>query len=353
MAKKLHNLVSNDELKRRMAESQEARTTLSFYQYHHIDDPEAFRDQLFIDWSKLGVFGRIYVAREGINGQISVPTERLAEFREAMYRIPFLHGIRLNIAVDDDGKSFFKLKIKVRDKIVADGLDDDTFDVTKRGRHLTAPEVNELMDQPDTIVVDMRNHYESEVGYFQHALRPDVETFREALPVVEDLLAADKDKPIIMYCTGGIRCEKASAYYLHRGFRQVFMIDGGIIEYTRQCEREGLENKFLGKNFVFDERLGERISEDVVARCHQCGAPCDTHVNCANDACHLLFIQCEACASHYQHCCSEQCRDFLALPEEERMQLRPTMAFNGTKFGKGRYKANRASAPVIGGEKVG
>lgn len=350
--KKLHNLVNNDELKRRMQASDEARTTLSFYQYHHIPDPEAFRDQLFRDWSELGVYGRIYVAKEGINGQISVPTERFEAFRQAIYGIPFLQGIRLNIAVDDDGKSFFKLKIKVRDKIVADGLNDHTFDVTKRGRHLSAPEVNALMDQPETIVVDMRNHYESEVGYFDGALRPDVETFREALPVVENLLAAHKDQPIIMYCTGGIRCEKASAYYLHRGFQRVHMIDGGIIEYTRQCEREGLENKFIGKNFVFDERLGERITEHIVAHCHQCGAPCDNHVNCANDACHILFIQCESCAQRYQHTCSEACLDFMTLPEEERNRLRPAMAFNGSKFGKGRYKANRLSSPVIGGEKV-
>ncbi|GJM34183.1 MAG: UPF0176 protein [Saprospiraceae bacterium] len=339
MSKKLRNLVNNDELKKRLLESEEARTTLSFYQYHQIDNPAAFRNELYLRWNKLSVYGRIYVAKEGINGQISVPTEQFEAFKADMYDIPFLNGIRLNIALDDDGKSFYKLKIKVRDKIVADGLDDETFDVTKRGQHLDAADYNALTDQEDTIVVDMRNHYESEVGYFDGAIRPDVETFREALPIVEKMLEKDKEKPIVMYCTGGIRCEKASAYYLHKGFNNVFMVNGGIIEYARQCEQHGLPNKFIGKNFVFDERMGERISEAVVAQCHQCGAPCDTHVNCANDACHILFIQCEKCATKYEHACSRKCADFKALPEEKREELKGTIEFNGTKFGKGRYKA--------------
>ncbi|HMQ46748.1 MAG TPA: rhodanese-related sulfurtransferase [Saprospiraceae bacterium] len=340
---RLFNLINNDELKQRMLQSDEKRTTLSFYRYHHIDQPEQFRDELYRQWSKLSVFGRVYLATEGINGQISVPDAQFEAFKEALFAIPWLNGVRLNIAVDDDGKSFYKLKIKVRHKIVADGLDDKTFDVTKRGKHLRAEEVNDLMDRPGTLVVDMRNHYESEVGYFEGAIRPDVETFREALPLVEDMLAEDKNKNIIMYCTGGIRCEKASAYYLHKGFQNVFMVDGGIIEYTRQCQEQQLPNKFLGKNFVFDERMGEKIGDTVVSRCHQCGEPCDTHVNCANDACHILFLQCEACAEQYHHCCSQQCSDFVQLPEEERESLRGQVVFNGTKFGKGRYKAFRQS----------
>ncbi len=344
---RLYNLVNNDELKRRMEESDERRITLSFYRYHHLDDPKAFRDELFRRWSRLGVFGRIYIADEGINGQISVPERHFEAFREDLYSISWLDGVRLNIAVDDDGKSFYKLKIKVRPKIVADGLDDHSFDVTKRGKHLSAEQVNALIEDPETIVVDMRNHYESEVGHFKGAICPDVETFREALPLVEEMLASDKEKNIIMYCTGGIRCEKASAYYLHQGFRKVHMIDGGIIEYTRQCQEKGLPNRFIGKNFVFDERMGERISSDVIAHCHQCGRPADTHVNCANDACHILFIQCEDCAEKYAGCCSQKCADFIALPTEEQEALKATVEFNGTRFGKGRYKALRKEDTAI------
>ena len=344
---KLHNKINNDELKQQLLASDEKRVTLSFYQYAHIDNPKSFRNQIYVDWSALGVFGRIYIAREGVNGQISVPEANFEAFKAKMYSIPFLDGIRLNIAIEDDGKSFYKLKIKVRDKILADGLDDDTFDVTKKGVHLNAEGFNEITNQEDTVIIDMRNHYESEVGHFNGAICPDVETFRESLPLIEDMLEEHREKNIVMYCTGGIRCEKASAYFKHKGFEKVFQLNGGIIEYARQVEEKGLENKFKGKNFVFDERMGERISEEVIAKCHQCGAPCDHHVNCANDACHILFLQCDACAEKYQNCCSKKCSDFNALPEEQQKELRKTLEFNGTKFGKGRYKAFRKDEGLI------
>ncbi|MEM8524206.1 MAG: rhodanese-related sulfurtransferase [Bacteroidota bacterium] len=337
--KKLYNRVNNDELKQLMLQKNEERVTLSFYQYAHIEQVTLFRNEFYQGLQQLGVFGRIYVAKEGINGQISVLAKRLEELRNYLYSIDFLEGIRLNIAIEDDGKSFYKLKIKVRDKIVADGLDDRTFDATKRGTPLDAADFNELVERDETIIVDMRNHYESEVGYFKGAILPDIETFREALPLVEDMLKEKKDQHIVMYCTGGIRCEKASAYYLHKGFENIYMVEGGIIEYTRQCEAEGLENKFIGKNFVFDERMSERISEEVIAKCHQCGKPCDTHTNCANDACHILFIQCEECAAKYESCCSRKCADFKRLPAKQQLALRKTIVFNGMKFGKGRYKA--------------
>ena len=337
---KLYNKINGEVLKKQLLESEEKRVTLSFYQYANIESPKKFRDDLYVMLDNVGVLGRIYVATEGINGQLSVPEQHFEAFKLALYSIDFLNGIRLNIAIEDDGKSFFKLKIKVRNKIVADGLDDASFDVTKRGKHLNAEAFNELTDNPETIVVDMRNHYESEVGYFENAIRPDVETFREALPLVEEMLEDKKDKPIIMYCTGGIRCEKASAYYLHKGFKEVYMVDGGIIDYAREVNEKGLKNKYIGKNFVFDDRMGERISEEIVAKCHQCGDTCDTHINCANDACHILFIQCEKCAVKYDKCCSKKCSDFIKLPEEEQQLLKLTTEFNGTKFGKGRYKAH-------------
>ena len=340
--KGLYNKVNKEILKQQLQESAEARTTLSFYRYAHIEDPKLFRDELFFHWSQLTVYGRVYVSKEGINGQISVPSSNFEAYKKHLYSYYFLNGVRLNIAIEDDGKSFYKLKIKVRDKIVADGLNDENFDVTDKGIHLTAEAFNELADDEDnTIIVDMRNHYESEVGHFENAILPDVETFREALPLVEDMLKDKKEKNIVMYCTGGIRCEKASAYYKHKGFKNVFQLEGGIIEYARQVEAQGLENKFKGKNFVFDERMGERITEEIIARCHQCGTACDNHINCANDACHILFIQCEACAKQYNATCSQKCSDFLQLPEEEQKEKRKTAVFNGTKFGKGRYKAHR------------
>ena len=332
----LHNKINGEELKQKLLSNNEPRTTISFYKYHHILDPQKFRDAMFINFTKLEVLGRIYVAYEGINAQISVPTRNYELLRQAIYNIDFLNGIRLNIAVDDNGKSFFKLAIKVKNKIVADGIQDKTFDVTKIGTHLKAEEYNDLLNSKDVVVVDMRNHYESEVGHFENAILPDVDTFREQLPFVANMLSDKKDQPIVMYCTGGIRCEKASAYMLHKGFKEVYQLEGGIIEYARQVKAKGLENKFHGKNFVFDERLSESISNEVIAKCHQCGEPFDVHTNCANVACNLLFIQCPSCKEKYNNCCSDECKTIAALPEEEQKLLRKGKNFGRLVFKKGR-----------------
>ncbi|WP_126243593.1 oxygen-dependent tRNA uridine(34) hydroxylase TrhO [Chitinophaga rhizosphaerae] len=318
----LHNRVSATELKQRLAAETFRRVTVSFYQYAKISDPQIFRDDLYLALNQLGVFGRIYVASEGINAQISIPEHNYEAFRDHLYSIPFLNGIRLNIAVDDNGKSFWVLKIKVREKIVADGIDDPTFDMDNRGKYLDARAFNELSDDPDTVIIDMRNHYEFEVGHFDKALEVPSDTFREQLPMAVDMMKDNKDRNIIMYCTGGIRCEKASAYMLHHGFSNVFHLEGGIIEYANKARELGLPNKFRGKNFVFDDRLGERISDEIISQCHQCGEPCDEHINCANEGCHLLFIQCEKCAEKYSKCCSDACAEVIALPEEQQAEMR-------------------------------
>ncbi|MBT8188661.1 MAG: rhodanese-related sulfurtransferase, partial [Croceitalea sp.] len=319
----LYNTLSAKEREKLIEEAGKERLTISFYKYAQIGNPKIFRNHLFVHWDTLEVLGRIYVAKEGINAQLSVPADNFEAFKAHLDSISFLNNVRLNIAIEQDNKSFLKLKIKVRHKIVADGLNDGTFDVTKKGVHVDAKKFNELIEDPQSIVVDMRNHYESEIGHFERAITPDVDTFRDSLDIIEEQLAAHKeDKKLVMYCTGGIRCEKASAYYKHKGFKNVYQLEGGIIEYTRQVRDEGLENKFKGKNFVFDHRRGERISEDVIAQCHQCGQPCDTHVNCANEACHLLFIQCENCAQAMDECCSDSCKEIHALPFEEQKKLR-------------------------------
>ena len=333
----LHNRISNEKLKRKLNEETEPRTTVSFYKYFNITDPQAFRDVLYKQLYELKVFGRIYVANEGINAQISVPSSYYEKFVETIYNAASeLAGIRMNIAVDDDGKSFWVLKIKVRDKIVADGIDDPSFDPAKTGNYLKAKEFNELADKEDTIIVDMRNHYEYEVGHFEKAIEIPSDTFRDQLPMAVEMLKEEKEKNIVMYCTGGIRCEKASAYLLHKGFKNVFHVEGGIIEYTRKAKEQGLPLKFIGKNFVFDDRLGERITTDIIAKCHQCGEPCDTHTNCKNDGCHLLFIQCDKCATDYEGCCSEECREEKNLPENEQREKRAgrengMMIFNKSK----------------------
>ncbi len=334
----LHNKINAEVLKQKIKESDLLRTTISFYKYHHIKDPKAIRDALYLRWNELGVLGRIYVADEGINAQLSVPTGNLEAFKAHLESIDFLAGNRLNIAVDDDGKSFFKLAIKVRRKIVADGIEDSNFDVTKIGKHLKAEEFNEFTDRDDVIIVDMRNHYESEVGHFENAILPDVVNFREQLPQVAEMLKDQKDKPVVMYCTGGIRCEKASAYMLYRGFKEVYQLEGGIIHYANQVKDKGLKNKFHGKNFVFDERLGESISNEIISKCHQCGELSDTHTNCANVACNLLFIQCDKCKEKTHNCCSEACTHIALLPEDEQKELRKGKNFGRLVFDKGRKR---------------
>jgi UPF0176 protein len=333
----LYNRVEGKVLKERLSQAPHVnRVTLSFYKYHNIENPADFRDDLYKKLDSLEILGRIYVAHEGINAQLSVPQAKFEAFKGELFTISFLNNIRLNIAVDDNGKSFFKLKILVRKKIVADGLNDNTFDVTDSGVHVNAKEFNKLADNPNTMIIDMRNHYESEVGHFKNAICPDVDTFREELQMAENLMNEHKDKNLIMYCTGGIRCEKASAWMKYKGFKNIFQLDGGIIEYARQVKEQGLENKFIGKNFVFDERLGERITNDIISVCHQCGKPCDDHTNCRNDGCHLLFIQCEACAQQFNNCCSQECKDIIALPAEQQKEIRKGVNKGRQVFKKGR-----------------
>lgn len=338
----LYNRVNKAILKQRLMEETFRRRTLSFYRYVIIDHPDEFRDALYAAWDELGCFGRIYIAREGINAQMSVPDHHLKAFLAGLETIPELAGMPIKYAIEDDGKSFYKLTMKVRPRIVADGLDDGAFDVTNVGKHLPALEFHELVEKGDNIVVDMRNHYESEVGRFKGAICPDADTFREEIEMVVKDLHDKKDQKILLYCTGGIRCEKASAYLRHHGFRDVNQLHGGIIEYAQQIKKLGLKSAFRGKNFVFDERLGERVDGEIISHCHQCGRPADTHTNCANNACHLLFIQCDQCRNEYDGCCSTECKEIITLPFEKQKELRMIMQqkYGESKIFKSRLRPN-------------
>jgi UPF0176 protein len=307
----LHNRLGREQLLARLEAETFPRKTLSFYRYVPISDPHAFRDDLYAPWDAMGCLGRIYVAREGINAQMSIPEPRTGDFLAHLESISQLADMPLKWALEDSSRSFLKLKIKVRHKIVADGLPDDAFDVTNVGRHLQPLEFHHLLDSEDVLVVDMRNNYESEVGRFENAICPDAVSFREEVEMVAEQLADQKDRKVLLYCTGGVRCEKASAWLRHHGFSDVNQLHGGIIAYAAEIKQQGLQSKFVGKNFVFDERLGERITPDVIARCHSCDASCDDHLNCAYDPCHRLFIQCAACRVSLQQCCSDECLDNL------------------------------------------
>jgi UPF0176 protein len=318
----LHNRVNREELKQRMLNDRRQYTTLSFYKYFQIENPVFFRNALYKNWIALEVVGRTYVAHEGINAQIALPSDNFNALRNYLNTIPDLQNIRLNEAIEDNQKSFYKLDIKVREKIVADGIDDPSFNPSNTGKYLNAESWNAMMEDPDTIVIDMRNHYESEVGRFENARRPDVDTFKEELQNVITEFDDNKEQKILMYCTGGIRCEKASAWMKHNGFNEVYHLEGGIINYVNEVRKNGLNSRFHGVNFVFDHRLHERVTPEIIAHCHQCGKPADVHVNCANTACHLLFIQCAECAAKYEGCCSAECQNVIHLSVEEQKQLR-------------------------------
>ena len=335
----LYNKLSKKERLDLINKAGEKRLTLSFYKYSKIKNTFIFRNFLFVHLERLNVLGRIYIASEGINAQLSVPGSKLIEFKNLIDSISFLNGVRLNIAIEHSNEAFLKLKIKIKEKIVADGLNLNDYDLDVHGKHVNAKEFNELLEDKNTITIDMRNHYESEVGHFKGADLPDVDTFRESLPLIKNKYKNyKKNKKILMYCTGGIRCEKASAYLLKNGFKNVYQLDGGIVEYARQVKENKIENKFVGKNFVFDNRLGERISNDIISNCHQCGEKCDEHTNCNNEACHLLFIQCEDCKKKYDGCCSKKCNKIYSMPIEMQKEFRQGKKSSNKIFKKGRFK---------------
>ena len=335
----LYNKLSKKDRIKLIEKAGEKRFTLSFYKYELIKNLEIFRNFLFVQFNSIDVLGRIYIANEGINAQLSLPAKNIYLLKKVLDEISFLKNVRLNIAIEHDNESFLKLKIKIRDKIVADGLGNDEYDLKNNGIHVNASEFNELLNDKNTIAIDMRNHYESEIGHFEGANLPDVDTFRESLPIINKKYSKHKrDKKILMYCTGGIRCEKASAYLMQNGYENVFQLDGGIIEYTRQVKSQDIQNKFIGKNFVFDNRRSERISQKIISKCHQCGSKCDDHVNCNNEACHLLFIQCEKCRIKYNGCCSADCEEIYQLPVDDQKKLRKGKKNSNKIFKKGRFK---------------
>lgn len=305
----LRNHLSKAEAFKQLIKETFSRRVISFYRYVILPDPLALRNELYAEWQGLGVLGRVYLSTEGINAQISVPEPNFGRFQELLFARRAFAGVPFKVGVEQKNDAFWKLTVKVRKQIVADGLAPHEYDVTNVGTHLSAREWNELASDSDTVMVDMRNNYESTIGHFEGALTPDAKTFKEELPLAKAMLAGKEEKKVLLYCTGGIRCEKASAYLKHHGFKNVYQLHGGIIDYKHQVEREGLESKFKGKNFVFDHRLSERITEDVLGQCFNCGTACDDYTNCNNVDCNRLFIQCAPCRETLENFCSAECRE--------------------------------------------
>ena len=321
MSNQLYNKRSQKDLKKALEGESFDRLTLSFYKYVNLEKVDEWRDRLYVDLNSMNVLGRIYVSTEGINAQVSIPKNLKSNFINYFNSYKQFKNIQVKRAVQE-GNSFYKLTIKIKDEIVAYDIDDNQYDMSVVGEHLDPMDFNEAIENKNSIVVDIRNHYESEVGRFKDAIVPDVDRSQELLEEVKNLLNGKENKKILLYCTGGIRCEKASSYLIKHKFKNVFQLKGGIIQYAHQIKEQKIKSKFKGKNFVFDDRLGERITEDILSNCHQCEKACDNHINCENDACHLLFIQCDKCKKKYDGCCSKGCAQIIKLPIQKQRILR-------------------------------
>jgi len=317
--KYLYNQKNKKQLLKDLEQENFQRTTCSFYKYIKLENLNNLRDDLFLECSKLKILGRIYISLEGINAQISIPNPKINQFKKYLNKNNLFKNIQLKFAIQE-GLSFLKLVIKIKNEIVAYKIPDDEYNMNKVGNHLDYKEYNKAIDKGATIV-DMRNYYEGEIGKFKGAIIPDVDNSRHLLPEVKRLLINKKNEKVLLYCTGGIRCEKASAYLIHHGFKDVNQLKGGIIQYANDVHDNNEKSKFIGKNFVFDHRLGEKITDDVISSCHQCENPADSHTNCLNQACHILFIQCSKCEKKYTGCCSKECSDFIKLPKDVQKKL--------------------------------
>ena len=338
MKKELYNKKNIEDLKIDIQNEDFNRTTISFYKYVKLDDLEILRDDLYIEWRTMQALGRVYIAEEGINAQLSIPENQLTLFIEKLYKRKPFKDIQIKKAIQE-GESFYKLVIKVKKEIVAYKISQDEYDMDFVGKHLNYKEFNEAINNGATIV-DVRNYYEAEVGKFKNAIVPDIDRSEDLLPEIKRLLKGQENNKVLMYCTGGIRCEKASSYLINHGFNDVNQLDGGIVKYANQINKNGVKSQFIGKNFVFDSRLGEDITNDIISNCHQCDRPCNDHVNCKNSACHILFIQCNYCNKEYFRCCSKKCSNFIKLNENERLDLvkNKKIIFNGTNSDRLRPK---------------
>jgi len=304
----LYNRISKEELKKHIFSDTEPRLTLSFYKYFTIKNVQEYRDKIYKNFYKYNVLGRIYIATEGINAQISVPKKYYFLIKKFLYEFDSqLNNLRINKSLNNDKESFWVLSVKVRKKIVQDGITELFFKPDNVGVYIKAKQVNSMLNDKKTIFIDMRNSYEYAIGHFDKAIEIKSLTFREQLQSVVKVMNYAKNKKIVMYCTGGIRCEKATAWMLFNGFKYVYHLEGGIIGYVHNARKNGLPILFKGKNFVFDHRLSEKVSDEVISFCKQCNKLADTYVNCKYNLCHLLFIQCKTCSIYFNKCCSLNC----------------------------------------------
>lgn len=277
---------------------------LLYYHYTPIEDPEAFREEHHLLCLNLNLLGRIIVAAEGLNGTVSGRREDCEKYMETVKADPRFHGIDFKVDYSEK-QAFTKLHVRYKPEIVHSSLR-HVRPYEKTGTHLSPAEFKKLKDQEDVVLLDVRSDYEHMVGKFKNALTLDIENFRD-FPSKVDELAHLKGKKIITYCTGGVKCEKASAFLLEKGFENVYQLHGGIIKYGME---EGGED-FEGKCYVFDNRVAvdvNKVNPTVISTCYVCGELSDRMVNCANSECNIHVPMCEKCGEEMEGACSASCK---------------------------------------------
>lgn len=296
-----------------MAEEQQSYQILLYYKFVQIEDPETFKNEHLQYCKDLGLKGRILVSSEGINGTVSGTIEQTEQYMKDMKANPLFADMVFKID-PSEGHAFHKMFVRHRKELVTFRVEDELDPNVISGKRLSPKQFFEQLQQDDVIVLDGRTDYEYDIGHFRNAIRPEVESFREFPEWIRENMSQYKDKTILTYCTGGIRCEKLTGFMLKEGFQDVAQLDGGIVTYGKDPEVQG--RLFDGKCYVFDERISVPINhtdEDIiVGKCHHCGEPADRYINCVNDACHLQHICCEKCDELHNGFCSEACEETVA-----------------------------------------
>ena len=273
---------------------------ISFYKYTNIVRPEKLVEQLKEKCQELGLNGRILIAKEGINGAISGKTSNIEKFKKKVKQIRSFSNLTFR-EQDYPEQTYHKLVVKLRDEIVHFGK---KVNLKKTGKHISPKNLKLWLDNKmDITVLDVRNQYETKVGKFKDALTLPIENFRD-FPKASKKLTKFRDKKIVMYCTGGVRCEKASAFLKEKWFKDIYQLEGGIINFVNKYP----DTYFEGSCFVFDDRLVSRVSSNKTSNCEICGNKSDEILNCFNLDCDKLFVSCKKCQGKMNSTCSDKCK---------------------------------------------
>ncbi len=306
-----------------MSDQNRSYEVLAYYYFTHIEDPhaEVLRHKEFLENKDIQC--RVYISEEGINGQMSASPEASRAYQAWLKSDPRFKDVVFKVHHHHD-HAFPRATVKYRKQLAAL---DARFDIAMTGEHVSPEQWKQMLEQKDekTIILDVRNDYEWEIGHFEGAELPQLETFRE-FPEYARKLKEERDPKetkVMMYCTGGIRCEILSALMKKEGFENIFQLDGGVINYGL---KEG-HDKWCGKLFVFDDRLAVPIDEktdEVISSCRHCGVSSDVYYNCANMDCNELFLSCPSCAEKMKGCCCNECTGAARLrPYEKKDRPKP------------------------------